>query len=373
MPGIVLENVTKVFPGGVTAVDALALDVRPGELLVLAGPSGCGKTTTLRLLAGLETPTQGSIRFGERRVDRLSPRERDLAMVFQRAALLPHLTVRGNLAFGLRLRGTPPDETSRRVEQAVRTLGLTELLDRRPEELSGGQQQRVALGRALVRRPAAFLLDEPLAHLDPVLRDQLRRDIGALQRQTGITMLYVTHDPLEAALLAERIAVLREGRLQQVGDPQTIYRRPANRFVARQLSTPAMNFVEGWLRQQQHDLVLRAHGPVLTLPKSWQGRLEAYVDRRVILGVRPEHLRVVAAAEAGERDEMRFEAEVETCRHVADGRHCDLHVEGQSMTAVLASGRSPAAGSRAWFAAAAAHLHFFEADNDDERAIGGNG
>ncbi len=246
---LTLENVGKVYPGGLAAVAAMDLHVRDGEFLVLVGPSGCGKSTTLRMIAGLEDASCGTIRIGGTVVNRLPPRDRDVAMVFQSHALYPHMSVRENMAFGLRRRGCPRDEIGRRVAWAAELLGLVGLLDRKPHTLSGGQRQRVALGRAVVRRPKLFLLDEPLSNLDARLRTDTRAELKRLHRKLATTTLYVTHNQEEAMTLADRIAVLRGGRIQQCGTPLEVYNAPANRFVAGFIGTPAMNFIDGRLQQ----------------------------------------------------------------------------------------------------------------------------
>ena len=250
MAAVAISHLSKIFPGGVRAVDDLCLEVGDHELLVLMGSSGCGKTTTLRLIAGLEQPSDGQITIGGRPAERLPPRDRDVAMVFQQGALYPHLSVRGNLGFGLKLRRTPRQEISLRVEEAAIALDIAALLDRRPGELSFGQQQRVALGRAMVRRPKLFLLDEPLASLDGALRRQLRHEIRRLHQRLGTPMIHVTHNAGEAMALGQRIAILRDGRLQQAAHPQTLYDRPGNRFVAATLGNPGMNFLDGRIEQR---------------------------------------------------------------------------------------------------------------------------
>jgi ABC-type sugar transport system ATPase subunit len=245
MAPVVFETVSKVFPGGTTAVDALDLEIGDGELMVLVGPSGCGKSTALRMIAGLEGPTSGTIRIGERDMAGLSPGARDVAMVFQSYALYPHMTVRDNLAFPLRRRRMAREEIGRRVAATAEMLELDDLLKRRPAQLSGGQRQRVAMGRALIREPVAFLLDEPLSNLDAKLRTELRAELKRLHRRLGTTMVYVTHDQIEAMTLGDRIAVMNRGRLQQVGSPDEIYRRPCNLFVGRFVGSPAMNLLPG--------------------------------------------------------------------------------------------------------------------------------
>jgi len=294
MAGVILRGLSKTYPGGVQALKSLDLDVRDGELLVLLGPSGCGKTTLLRLLAGLEAPSHGVIRIGSRMVNPLPPWERDVAMVFQSGALYPHLSVAENLAFGLRLRGSPHREIAQRVDEAARWLGLDDLRQRRPDTLSGGQRQRVAIGRALVRRPAVYLLDEPLSGLDAQLRLELRRELKALHQRLGTTMLLVTHDQAEALALADRIAVLRDGSLQQVGPPAELYHQPSTVFVAGFLGSPPCNLVPGKFQYDGERLAFWPEdGPApWSLPPELSERLKSHAGQAVLLGVRPENLHV---------------------------------------------------------------------------------
>ncbi len=290
MASISLGNVTKVFDHSVAAVSNLNLEVRDGELMVLAGPSGCGKTTTLSLIAGLESPTSGEIRIADRVVTMLSPRQRDVAMVFQDGALYPHMSVYDNLAFALRMRGLAAPEVERRVKTAAEMLGITGLMNRRPAALSGGQRQRVALGRAIVREPAAFLLDEPLTGLDAGLRLAMRREIKSLQQRLRITTVYVTHDQSEAMALGERMCVLRDGRVQQVGPPDEIYARPANRFVAGFFGTPAMNFLAGRLQSRDGAPVVDLQGQALYVRSHLTACLRDYRKETIVAGVRPHDL-----------------------------------------------------------------------------------
>jgi sn-glycerol 3-phosphate transport system ATP-binding protein len=242
---VTLQEVTKEFEAGKAAVDRLSLEIADGEFMILVGPSGCGKTTALRMVAGLEKPTSGTVRIGDRVVNEVSPRDRDIAMVFQNYALYPHMTVFKNLAYGLRQRRTPKEETQRRVQEVAELLGLGELLKRRPGQLSGGQRQRVAMGRALVRNPAVFLLDEPLSNLDAKLRAEMRTELKRLHQNLPVTTIYVTHDQVEAMTLGDHIAVMREGTLQQFGTPQEVYDHPANVFVAGFIGSPPMNILRG--------------------------------------------------------------------------------------------------------------------------------
>ena len=293
MPPVSFEHVSKRF-GDVSVVEDFSLHVEDGELLVLVGGSGSGKSTILRMVAGLETVTTGSIRIGDREITQLAPRLRDVAMVFQDYALYPHLSVRDNLSLGLRLRKVPRPEIDRRVAWAGGMLGLDSLLDRKPKQLSGGQRQRVAMGRAMVREPMVFLFDEPLSNLDAGLRAQMRIEIGGLQRRLKTTAIYVTHDQVEAMTLGDRIVVLANGRIQQVGRPIELYRSPLNRFVAGFIGTPPMNFIDGRVESEDGRAAFVAEGFRVELPAE---RLGAATEART-LGIRPEDLKIVAGTGA---------------------------------------------------------------------------
>jgi ABC-type sugar transport system ATPase subunit len=286
MASISLHNITKVFDRRTTAVSDVTLDVGDGEFLVLVGPSGCGKTTILRLIAGLEAPTSGAIRIADRTVAGVTPKDRNVAMVFQDGVLYPHLTVYANLAFPLQMRGRSRAQAQRRVGEVVEALGLAGLLDRKPAALSGGQRQRVALGRALVREPAAFLFDEPLSSLDAGLRQALRAEIKALHQKLHITTLYVTHDQSEAMALGDRLCVLRDGRIQQIGLPAEVYDRPANRFVAGFFGTPPMNFLAGRVRCENGTSLVELAGAAVSLPA---GLVEG-AGQTLVVGIRPHDL-----------------------------------------------------------------------------------
>jgi multiple sugar transport system ATP-binding protein len=279
---ITLESVSKKFPGGVLAVNELSLEVEPGEFLVLVGPSGCGKTTALRMVAGLEQVTSGQIRINDRVVTRMPPRDRDIAMVFQNYALYAHMTVRNNMAFGLKMARVAKSDIRRRVDEAAAMLGLTDLLDRKPRQLSGGQRQRVAMGRAIVREPAAFLMDEPLSNLDAKLRVEMRGEIIRVQRRIAAPTLYVTHDQTEAMTMGDRVAILRDGVLQQLGTPDEIYDRPVNLFVAGFIGSPAMNLITAQLEGAEAVFGTSR----LELPA--RPGLSAYDGREVVVGIRPE-------------------------------------------------------------------------------------
>ena len=297
MGSIELEDVTKVYRRGPTAVSHLDLEIADGEFFVLVGPSGCGKTTVLRMVAGLEDVTEGTIRLDGQDVTEASPRDRDIAMVFQNYALYPHLDVYENIAFGLRNRRTKKTEIDRRVKQAAEILDLTSILKKRPGTLSGGQRQRVAMGRAIVRQPKAFLMDEPLSNLDAKLRIGMRAELARIQREVGTTTLYVTHDQLEAMTLGDRVAVLREGVVQQVGTPAEVYRRPGSLFVAGFIGTPPMNLAEATFAREDGVAMLRFGPHAISLADGAAGRaagLAGYEDRPVIVGIRPEDLRDAA-------------------------------------------------------------------------------
>ena len=349
MAGLQLEQVRKVYDNGQVAVHGASFDIADGELMVLVGPSGCGKSTLLRMIAGLEEITSGTLRIGDRVVNDVAPKDRDIAMVFQSYALYPHMSVAENLAFGLKLRGMPRAEVERRVAEAAAMLGLEGMLGKRPREMSGGQRQRVALGRALVREPAVFLLDEPLSNLDAKLRHSTRTEIARLHQRLGATMVYVTHDQVEAMTLGQRIVVLDAGRIQQIDTPMALYERPANLFVAGFLGSPAMNVLEGEL-QATEGLRLVLDGqvdvplPGAEVPGAWLGR-------RVALGIRPEHL--VPAAEG-------LQARVDVVEPVGSEAFLHLDFAGRALVSRLPPQVLPAPGTQLHLRADPAHLHFFD-------------
>ena len=292
MAGLSLRHIYKKYPGGVTAVSDFCLEVEDKEFIIFVGPSGCGKSTTLRMIAGLEEITEGELYIGDRLVNDVAPKDRDIAMVFQNYALYPHMSVYDNMAFGLKLRKVPKTEIKRRVEEAARILDISHLLERKPKALSGGQKQRVALGRAIVRNPQVFLLDEPLSNLDAKLRASMRTELTKLHKSVGTTFVYVTHDQVEAMTMATRIVVMKDGLIQQVDTPQNLYDLPVNKFVAGFIGTPQMNFIDALLTKEGDDLYLKVGNASLKLPKEKANNpaLKEYIGQTVIMGIRPESI-----------------------------------------------------------------------------------
>ena len=325
MAGITLDKLTKVYGDGTKAVDSFDLAIDDGEFMVFVGPSGCGKTTALRMIAGLEAVTDGEITIGDRVVTELPPKQRDVAMVFQNYALYPHMSVYDNIAFGLKMRGTPKAERSRRVKDAARVLGLSGELKKKPNALSGGQRQRVAMGRAIVREPRVFLMDEPLSNLDAKLRIQMRAEIARIQRDLGVTTVYVTHDQSEAMTLGHRVCVMRGGLLQQAASPQDVYNRPANLFVAGFIGSPPMNLMRGTLERTGDGLVVRLGETTLGVDGELlrsRPKLAAYEGREIAVGLRPED--VEDAALAGDAGAPRLRTHVDIREDM--GAEVFLHV-----------------------------------------------
>jgi sn-glycerol 3-phosphate transport system ATP-binding protein len=348
MACVSFRDVRKKY-GELAVIHGITTDVGDGEFVVIVGPSGCGKSTLLRMVAGLETITSGAIAIGERVVNNMEPKDRDIAMVFQNYALYPHMSVFDNMAYGLRIRGIPKPEIAERVRRAADILELGPLLDRKPRQLSGGQRQRVAMGRAIVREPAAFLFDEPLSNLDAKLRVQMRFEIQKLHRRLGTTALYVTHDQVEAMTLAQRMIVMNAGRAEQIGTPMEVYENPATQFVAGFIGSPSMNFVPG--RVEGGGRVALAHGGVTATISS----AAAQAGRDVVVGVRPEHLVPGGAAEAvvSGTVEMVEQLGADMLIHVAHGPHIIL--------ARVPHGAMPGVGSTMHFGAAPASVFLFDA------------
>jgi multiple sugar transport system ATP-binding protein len=329
MATVTFDHVWKKY-GEVVAVNDLNLEIHDGEFMVLVGPSGCGKTTSLRMIAGLEEISDGTLRIGEKVVNNVPPKDRDIAMVFQSYALYPHMTVRDNLAFGLKLRKTPKDQIEKRVQEAAAMLSLENLLSRKPRELSGGQRQRVALGRAIVREPAVFLMDEPLSNLDAKLRVQTRAEIARLHQRLKVTTVYVTHDQVEAMTMGQRIAVMSEARLQQVGTPQSLYDHPANRFVAGFIGSPSMNFVNLTVTGSGDQVTLGNAAINLPLPEAFKGRLGP--SGQVVMGIRPEHLTLSAAGPVGS-----LNGTADVVEYLGNEELIHVNAGGQDIVAVIGS------------------------------------
>ncbi|WP_018636467.1 ABC transporter ATP-binding protein [Parafrankia elaeagni] len=329
MADIVLDHVTKRYPDGRLAVDDASLSIADGEFVILVGPSGCGKSTTLNMIAGLEDISSGELRIGGKVVNDLAPKDRDIAMVFQSYALYPHMSVRRNMGFALALAKRPKEEINRKVEEAARVLDLTEHLDRRPAQLSGGQRQRVAMGRAIVRSPKAFLMDEPLSNLDAKLRVQMRTEVSRIQNRLGTTMVYVTHDQTEAMTLGDRVAVLRAGRIQQIGTPTDLYSRPATVFVAGFIGSPGMNFVPAALEEGELRTPLGAIVPderQRRLLDGWNGTADG--GRSLIVGVRPEHFEDAALEAVKDRPGLRCTVTVDVLERLGSDSYAYFTLQG---------------------------------------------
>ena len=377
MASVEFDHVTKVYPNGFKAVEDVSLDVSDGEFMVLVGPSGCGKTTLLRMIAGLEEITTGTLRIGSSVVNDLSPKDRDIAMVFQNYALYPHMSVAQNIGFALRLRKVPKAEIDRRVREAVKILGLSDWLDRKPAQLSGGQRQRVAMGRAMVREPAVFLMDEPLSNLDAKLRVQMRAEVSRIQRRLGVATVYVTHDQVEAMTMGDRVAVMHGGVLQQVDSPQTLYDQPVNMFVASFIGSPAMNLYEAALEPGVRSL--RIGSQRIELPDAVRVArpgLAAYGGRTVVIGLRPEHLPAAQVTEPG----ATVEADVELVEALGNELQVHFTIDARRVVAegaaeeseVVQSGEGVARvdpraalkpGTRAAFQVDTQRMQFFDAEN----------
>jgi len=343
MAGVSFDGVSKVYTDGTRAVSDLDLEINDGEFMVLVGPSGCGKTTALRMVAGLEDISEGVVRIGERVVNHVPPRDRDIAMVFQSYALYPHLSVYDNIAFGLRLKKVPKREIEKRVNEAAHVLGLEQFLKRKPRALSGGQRQRVAMGRAIVREPQAFLMDEPLSNLDAKLRVQMRAEISRLQHDLGVTTVYVTHDQVEAMTMGDRVAVMRKGELQQVADPQELYDRPVNLFVGGFIGSPAMNMLEAKVERADGALVAIVGHQRLTLEDETvaaKPALAQHEGRTIVLGIRPENLED-AALVGDVPPERRLEGQVQL--REALGSEIMVHFTVQARSAMTEDVRELAA------------------------------
>ncbi|MBR7071157.1 MAG: sn-glycerol-3-phosphate ABC transporter ATP-binding protein UgpC [Clostridia bacterium] len=375
MASLSLRNVYKRYPGGVTAVSDFNLEIKDKEFIILVGPSGCGKSTTLRMVAGLEEISDGEIYIGDRLVNDVAPKDRDIAMVFQNYALYPHMTVFDNMAFGLKLRKTAKDEIKRRVEEAARILDISHLLERKPKALSGGQRQRVALGRAIVREPKVFLLDEPLSNLDAKLRAQMRTEISKLHQRLGTTFIYVTHDQTEAMTMGTRIVVMKSGLIQQVDTPNNLYLYPCNLFVAGFIGSPQMNFLEAKLLKEGEDFFVEfgsedtktragvKYKIKLPAEKNKKDCLLPYVDKEVIMGIRPENVHneedLVEAFADG-----KIEADVEVTELMGAETYLYMNCEGQTINARVAPTNTAKPGDKITIALEPKKIHLFDKDTE---------
>ena len=382
MASVSLRHIYKKYPGGVTAVSDFNLEIKDKEFLVLVGPSGCGKTTTLRMVAGLEEISEGELFIGDRLVNDVAPKDRKIAMVFQNYALYPHMTVFENMAFGLKLNKTPKEEIKRRVEEAARILDITHLLDRKPKALSGGQKQRVALGRAIVRNPKVFLLDEPLSNLDAKLRAAMRTELTKLHARVGTTFIYVTHDQVEAMTMATRIVVMKDGLIQQVDTPQNLYDSPCNLFVAGFIGTPQMNFINGTLEKKGEDVYFNFEKVSIKLPaeKANNPALAEYIGQEVVAGLRPECIYDTeaqleafpdAVAEAYVDVTELMGAEIYLYLNIGKSEEGEGKIkivnDGTNLIARVSSRSLSRAGDTIKVAFDTSRLHFF--DKDTERCI----
>jgi len=365
MASVTYRNVTKMF-GDFAAVSDLSIEVKDKEFVVFVGPSGCGKSTSLRMLAGLEEISAGEILIGDRIVNDVPPKDRDIAMVFQSYALYPHMTVYDNMAFGLKLRKTPKAEIERRVKEAADILGLDTLLDRKPKALSGGQRQRVAVGRAIVREPAVFLMDEPLSNLDAKLRVAARAEIAKLHKRLGTTFIYVTHDQVEAMTMGDRIMVIKDGLLQQIDSPRKLYNEPNNIFVAGFIGSPSMNFFDATLVAEDGAMIVDTGAFRFHVPESRKEAIAAYVGKEITCGLRPENIHAKDFA-AQDIEASPLTATVDVVELLGHELHLFLSVSNANFVAIVDTRVNPAVGEEVELTADVGHLHFF--DKETELAI----
>lgn len=365
MAEVILKNIYKIYEGGNTAVKDVNLEIKDREFVVLVGPSGCGKTTTLRMIAGLEEISKGELYIDGKLVNDVSPKDRDIAMVFQNYALYPHMTVFENMAFGLKLRKFPKDEIQKRVTEAARILNLEQYLDRKPKALSGGQRQRVAVGRAIVRKPKVFLFDEPLSNLDAKLRVQMRTEISRLHQRLEATMVYVTHDQVEAMTMGDKIVVMKDGIVQQIDSPLNLYNYPVNKFVAGFIGSPAMNFIKGKLSQDSIPVFTTGQGTLkLTLPESYSQKLKDFRGKELWLGIRPEDI-----TDSPQEKEGHHYSPVETVLEVVEpmGNEIFLYftIENVQFTARVGSRIKPPLNVRTNLHFDLNKCHFFSSDSEE--------
>ena len=368
MSSVSLQHIYKIYAGGVTAVSDFNLDIEDKEFIVLVGPSGCGKSTTLRMVAGLEEISDGELYIGDKLVNDVAPKDRDIAMVFQNYALYPHMTVYDNMAFGLKLRKTPKDEIKRRVEEAARILDIAHLLNRKPKALSGGQRQRVALGRAIVREPKVFLMDEPLSNLDAKLRVQMRTEITKLHQRLQTTFIYVTHDQTEAMTMGSRIVIMKDGFIQQVDTPQNNYDYPANKFVAGFIGSPQMNFFDARLQKEDGKIVAVFGDNKITVPQEKIAKLkdESYIGKEVTLGIRPENIDD-APEFVAEHQDATMKVHVEVTELMGSETYLYFSTSGkaENVIARVDPRTKTRAGDDVVVAMDTSRLHFFDKDTEE--------
>ena len=367
MAQVTLKNISKVYDGGNTAVKDVNVEIKDREFVVLVGPSGCGKSTTLRMIAGLEEITSGELFIDGKKVNDVSPKDRDIAMVFQNYALYPHMTVFENMAFGLKLRKFPKEEIKARVTDAAKILGLEEYLNRKPKALSGGQRQRVAVGRAIVRKPKVFLFDEPLSNLDAKLRVQMRTEISKLHHSLGATMIYVTHDQTEAMTMGDKIVVMKDGIVNQIDSPLNLYNFPTNKFVAGFIGSPSMNFIDG-IVSSENGLLFKSSGGglVIKLPAEYDKKLGGFINKKVWLGIRPED--IYDTASTSERPSFsKQEFTLEVVEPMGNEIFLYFQVDGNQFTARIPAREKPEPGTKRALYFDSAKLHFF--DTSTESAI----
>lgn len=371
MAKVTLKGVTKKY-GDVVAVKAIDLEIKDKEFLVLVGPSGCGKSTTLRMVAGLEEISEGTIEIGDTVVNDIPPKDRDIAMVFQNYALYPHMDVYNNMAFGLKLRKIPKDEIDKRVKEAARILGIENLLDRRPKQLSGGQRQRVALGRAIVREPKVFLMDEPLSNLDAKLRVQMRAELSKLHDNLQTTIIYVTHDQTEAMTMGDRIVVLKDGIIQQVDDPLTLYNKPANMFVAGFIGSPAMNFLNARLKREGDNFYVDGGSFNLKVPQEKVNefpKLKQYEGKEIVLGIRPEDISDVAVSEFTVTADNSFTSQVEVVEPMGYEINLYLNIGKNSIIARVDPGSKAKVGDNIKVAINTSKVHIFDVETEPQLIV----
>ncbi len=366
MADVQLENVEKIYPGGCRAVHDLSLHVIAGEYLVLVGPSACGKTTTLRLIAGLEDVSAGTLRIGDRMVNNVAPKDRDISMVFQTSALYPHMTVRQNMVFGLRMRKLAKKQIEERVQWVAETLGIDQLLRHRPQALSGGQRQRVAVGRAMVRRPQVFLFDEPLSNLDAQLRVEMRGELKRLHGQLNTTTIHVTHDQEEAMTLGDRVAVMCDGQVHQCDTPLSVYRYPANRFVAGFVGMPAMNFVEGTLGWRDNAIWFENPGIQLRLPPHRAAEMSGHLDRGLALGIRPEWLQPNSSHNDDTQPGQQIDVTVDAVESLGGDMNLIAHTSSGQRLVARAPTKEIPAGSRITLSVDLDSAHLFEPNRHED-------